>query len=80
MTRTRQAVIVSTAAALAVCYAATLRGMFQQWSSDEDMSHGLVVPILALWIVWRERERWRGLPAEPNRWGFAVLAAGAGMQ
>ena len=63
MTRTRQAVIVSTAAALAVCYAATLRGMFQQWSSDEDMSHGLVVPILALWIVWRERERWRGLPA-----------------
>jgi exosortase len=54
--------------------------MFGQWSSDEDMSHGFVVPILVLWIVWRERPRWRALPAEPSRWGFAVLAAGAGLQ
>jgi exosortase len=72
--------IVLTAVALLACYAPALRGMFDQWSSDEDMSHGFVVPILALWIVWKERERWRGLPAEPNRWGFAVLAAGAGLQ
>jgi exosortase len=54
--------------------------MFDQWSTDEDMSHGFAVPIVVLWIVWRERERWRALPAEPSWWGFAVLAAGAGMQ
>jgi exosortase len=54
--------------------------MVEQWSSDEDMSHGFVVPIVALWIVWRERARWQSLPAEPSRWGFVVLAAGAGMQ
>jgi exosortase len=54
--------------------------MFEQWSDDEDMSHGFVVPIVVLWIVWRERERWRALPAEPSWWGLAVLAAGAGMQ
>jgi len=69
-----------TAAALLACYAPALRGMFDQWSNDPDMSHGFLVPILALWIVWRERERWRTLPAEPSPWGFAVLAAGAGMQ
>src|SRR5580700_10896224 len=80
MTRTRQAVLVSTAAALAACYAPALRGMVHQWSNDEDMSHGFVVPVLALWIVWRERQRWRALPAEQNPWGLAVLAAGAGMQ
>ena len=49
MATTRQAVMVSTAAALAACYAPTLRGMFGQWSSDEDMSHGFVVPVLVLW-------------------------------
>lgn len=80
MTRTRQAVIVLTAAALLACYAPTLRGMFGQWAGDEDMSHGFVVPILVLWIVWRERQRWRAIPAKPTRWGFAVLAAGAGLQ
>jgi exosortase len=54
--------------------------MFAQWSSDPDMSHGFVVPILVLWIVWRERQRWLAIPPEPSRWGFAVLAAGAGLQ
>jgi exosortase len=71
---------ILAAAALLACYAHTLCGMFAQWSSDEDMSHGFVVPILALWIVWRERERWLALPAEPSRWGFALLAAGAAIQ
>jgi len=75
-----QAVVVLTAVALVACYARTLRGMFEQWSTDEDMSHGFVVPIVVLWIVWRERARWRALPAESNWSGLAVLAAGAAMQ
>ncbi len=69
-----------TALTLVVCYARALQGMFEQWSNDEDMSHGFVVPIMVLWIVWRERGRWRALPAQPSWWGLAVLAAGAGMQ
>jgi exosortase len=54
--------------------------MFEQWSNDQDMSHGFLAPIVILWIVWRERDRWRALPAEPSWWGLAVLAAGAGVQ
>jgi len=80
MRRTRLAVVVLTAVVLVYCYAPTLRGMFEQWSIDEDMSHGFVVPVVVLWIVWRERERWRALPAEPSWWGLAALAAGATMQ
>jgi exosortase len=76
----RRAVAALTAVALAACYAATLRGMFDQWSNDEDMGHGSLVPLVILWIIWRERERWRALPVEPSWWGFPILAAGAGMQ
>jgi exosortase len=76
----RHAIVVLTAVALLSCYAPALRGMFQQWSSDEDMSHGFLVPIVVLWIVWKQRARWESLPAEPSLWGLAVLAAGAGMQ
>jgi exosortase len=76
----RQAVVILTAVTLAACYAPTLRGMFEQWSNDEDMSHGFLVPIVILWVVWRERQRWRALEARPNWWGFALLAAAAGMQ
>lgn len=64
---------------LLACYASTLHGMFQQWMSDEDMGHGAAVPVVVLWIVWRERQRWRSLPLEPSAWGLALLGAGAAM-
>jgi exosortase len=76
----RKSVAVLTALALVGCYAPTLRGMFEQWRTDEDMSHGFLVPIVILWIVWRERERWRILPTQPTWWGLALLASAAAMQ
>jgi exosortase len=76
----RKSVAVLTALALVNCYASTLRGMFEQWRTDEDMSHGFLVPVVILWVIWRERERWRALPAVPNAWGWALLATAAGLQ
>jgi exosortase len=75
----RRAIITLTAVALLACYAPTLQGMFDQWSSDEDMGHGFVVPIVVLWIVYRERQRWQSLPPQPTSWGLPILALGAAM-
>jgi exosortase len=75
----RRAVIGLTALILLACYGPTLRGMFEQWASDEDMSHGFLVPLVILWILWRERWRWRILEAKPNSWGFVLLAFAAGL-
>jgi exosortase len=68
------------ALALVACYLSTLRGMFNQWWTDEDMSHGFVVPLVIAWIVWRERARWLTLPVLPTWWGFPLLAGAAAMQ
>jgi exosortase len=54
--------------------------MFEQWRTDEDMSHGFLVPVVILWVIWRERARWRTQPVEPNGWGLAFLAVAAGLQ
>ena len=51
MQRMPQTVVVLTALALLLCHAPTLRGMFEQWLNDEDMSHGFLVPIVVLWVV-----------------------------
>ncbi|MGA3190033.1 MAG: exosortase/archaeosortase family protein [Bryobacteraceae bacterium] len=77
----RRVIIAGLAAlALLICYASTLRGMFNQWSTDEDMSHGFAVPLVVAWIVWRERARWLTLPVSPTWWGFLFLAGAAAMQ
>ncbi len=76
----RLALAALSAALLLVCYSSTLRGMFDQWYTDEDMGHGFVVPFVILWIIWRERKRWMALPMESSLWGFAILAGGAAFQ
>jgi len=76
---TRPALIVCVAAAVAICYAPILLGMANQWWSDEDMSHGFLVPLVAVWIGWRERDRWRNLPLQSSPWGLAILALGAAL-
>src|SRR5882672_10367347 len=65
-----------TLIALFFCYWPTLRGMAYQWWNDEDMGHGFVVPIVILWILWRERERWIAIPSDPSWLGFPILLAG----
>ena len=76
----RTGVLFLTPLLLLACYASTLQGMAGQWWTDEDMSHGFLVPIVILWVVWRERERWRALPRDPSWWGFALLVPAACLQ
>jgi exosortase len=75
--RMRPIVATATVVVLIGCYASILRGMVDQWWHDEDMGHALLVPIVILWIIWRERKRWMGLPVKPSWWGVALLVTAA---
>lgn len=71
----RKWLVLAMAVALLACYAPVLSGMADQWSRDEDMGHGFIVPFVLVWIVWRERAQWRSLPMHGSWWGLAVLVA-----
>jgi len=73
----RRIVVAATALVLFISYAPVLRGMFDQWLHDEDMGHGVIVPVVIAWIIWKERSRWLTLPVQPSLWGFALLAFAA---
>lgn len=77
MTGRQKLLVGVTAVALLCCYASTLYGMARQWWTDEDMGHGFLVPIVALWILWRERRRWQSLPFESSAWGAPLILLGA---
>lgn len=73
--RTRQ--VPWTAAWVSVllifCYAPVLIRLVRQWSSDDDMGHGFLVPLLAGYIVWQRRGEWRALTPRPNWWGLVLI-------
>jgi exosortase len=57
-------------------YYPILRGLVMQWSTDEDVSHGFFVPLVALFIVWQRREKILALESKPAWWGLAIMAWG----
>lgn len=63
-------------ALIAGCYFPILQRLVGQWSSDEDMSHGFFVPVIAAFIVWRRREELAATKARPTMWGLLLVGWG----
>src|SRR5580658_5840461 len=58
-------------------YFPILKALVLQWSTDEDVSHGFLVPVVAGYIAWQRRDQLQALPLKPAWWGIALLAWGA---
>jgi len=71
--------LVLTAAvfcSFAFCYADVFRALWVQWNTNEANSHGLLIPWISLYLLWRERDRLPGLTARPAWWaGLPLLIA-----
>ena len=57
---------LAVAAALAFLYAATLGKLGKDWWTDENYSHGLLVPFVIGYIIWIEFESLRQAPKNPS--------------
>ena len=59
---------------LILCYAPVLQRLVHQWQSDDDMGHGLFVPVVAGYIIWTRREELLAIHPVPNKWGLLLMA------
>jgi hypothetical protein len=41
---------------IAGLYASNLARLFLQWNSDPNFSHGKLVPLLVLFVLWQDRK------------------------
>lgn len=60
---------------IAYWYAGSLGAMAQIWWRSDTYAHGLVVPPIALWLIWRERHRLAGFQTQPTPWFVLPLCA-----
>lgn len=63
--------------ALGWLYFDVLRRLMSDWYNDENYSHGLLVPVIAGYALWQNREELRETPIRPMSWLGGVLMAGA---
>lgn len=65
---------------LVVSYLPVLSGLVHNWTVDDNVSHGFFVPLVAAYIVWRQREELLSREYEGNPAGYLVIAWGAAQQ
>lgn len=48
--------------------------LFSTWFSSSDNSHGVLVPLIALFLVWQQRSTLTQTPLSTSGWGAVLLA------
>src|SRR3954469_17633017 len=56
-------------------YASTGRAMASIWLRSDTFAHGLIVPPITLWLVWRMRHELSALTPRPAWWSLGLVAA-----
>ena len=64
---------------LIAVYFPILSKLVNQWSTDDDVSHGFFVPLVAGYIAWQRREKLLSIEWKPAWWGIGLLVW-AGLQ
>lgn len=70
---------IAGAAVLLLCllgaYWPTVVGLVRKWSAVPEYSHGYIVPLIAIGLLWARRSRLDESRFRPSAWGIAVLGA-----
>jgi exosortase len=61
-------------------YWTTLEELAEEWSQDPQYSHGYLVPVVAVALVWFRRRQFAAQPMQPSLWGIALLLLGTGIR
>ncbi len=61
---------------LVAVYWQIMPAMVLEWYTDENYSHGFLVPLIAGYFFWQRWPEVKAIPLEPSNWGLVVLLAG----
>jgi hypothetical protein len=66
-------------AVILVAYRHSAWGMAMIWTRSDTYAHGFVVPIISLWLVWRQRAVLAPMVPRPGRLAWLLMAGAAAL-
>ena len=71
------ALILVALAIVGWAYWATLAEVVERWSNDPQYSHGFLVPLFSIYLLWMRRDHLRASDIGARWWGLAIVALAA---
>ena len=68
--------LLALGGAVAFLYMRVFSDLAAQWWTDENYSHGFLIPLMSAYLVWERRRQLAQSPARSSAWGYAVLVLG----
>ncbi len=63
-------------AALVLIFIPTLAGLVSQWFTDDNYSHGFLIPFISGWLIYRQRKSLASIPWTIDSLGLAAIVVG----
>lgn len=54
-------------------YSHTIQKLVQNWSEDDNFSHGFLIPFIAAYMIWQKKEKLSTMDIAPSTLGLFVL-------
>jgi len=61
---------------LGLLYAKSFAKLWSDWSTDENYSHGYLVPVAFFWMIWMQRKELANIQVAPRVWGLGIVGLG----
>lgn len=62
--------------ALAAPFTAGLANLVKQWLGSAEFSHGIVIPFVSAYLIWRDKDALAKIPFAGSWWGVALIVLG----
>jgi exosortase len=59
-----------------LCYGPVIKSLAGGWFSDDNMGHGIFVPVIVGYIIWQQQDELGALPVRANWWGLPIVLLG----
>ena len=70
------ALLALAVVAAALLFAQAIQQLYSIWNAQPEYSYGILIPILSIFLIWRERHTLRGLPMTGSWYGLPLIAVG----
>ncbi len=67
------------AAGLIYLYFPVLKGLVSDWWHDPNYSHGFLLPLFAIYLIWAKRQELARVTLKGSWWGLLLLLTGLGL-